>query len=51
MNELNEILKQYGMPSENIEAAANQIAQGYGVCRYLDGVSASADAVAPIRNF
>lgn len=49
MNELNEILKQYGMPSENIEAAANQIAQGYGVCRYLDGVSASADAVAPIK--
>ena len=35
----------YGMPPDNIEKCANQIAQGYGACRYLEGVKDGADAV------
>ena len=42
---LTEILRYYGMPEENIDMAINQIAQGYGACRYLDGVKAGAEAV------
>lgn len=35
----------YGMPPENIEKCANQLAQGYGACRYLEGLKDGADAV------
>lgn len=45
MSTLHKILAHYGMPEENIEAAAEQIAETYGACRYLDGVKAGADAV------
>lgn len=38
-------LRHYGMPEANIEVCAVQIEQGYGACRYLDGVAAGADAV------
>ncbi len=38
-------LRYYGMPEENIEKCATQIMQGYGACRYLDGVSDGAEAV------
>lgn len=38
-------LREFGMPEDNIENCATQIAQGYGVCRYLDGVKAGAEAV------
>lgn len=33
------------MPEENIEIAIEQIAETYGACRYLDGVSDGAEAV------
>lgn len=42
---LTDILRFYGMPEENIDLAINQIAQGYGACRYLDGVKDGAEAV------
>lgn len=42
---LTEILRYYGMPEENIDMAINQIAHGYGACRYLEGVAAGAEAV------
>lgn len=42
---LTDILRYYGMPEENIDMAINQIAQGYGACRYLDGVKDGAEAV------
>ena len=45
MKALTEILKFYGMPEENIDMAINQIAQGYGACRFLEGVKAGAEAV------
>lgn len=45
MNTLEEILGFYGMPKYNIKAAAEQIAETYGACRYLDGVKAGAEAV------
>lgn len=48
MKALTEILKFYGMPDDNIDMAINQIAQGYGACRYLEGVKAGADAVKEI---
>jgi len=38
-------LQYYGMPEENIEAAAMMIAQGYGASRYLEGVADGAEAV------
>lgn len=38
-------LRYFGMPEENIEKCATQIAQGYGACRYLDGVNDGAKAV------
>ena len=41
---LHEILAYYGMPEENIESAITQIAQGYGACRYLEGVAMGAEA-------
>lgn len=44
-NSLTDILRYYGMPEENIDMAITQIAQGYGACRYLDGVTAGAKAV------
>ena len=42
---LTDILRFYGMPEEDIDLAINQIAQGYGACRYLDGVKDGAEAV------
>ena len=45
MKSLTEILRFYGMPEENIDMAINQIAQGYGACRFLEGVKAGAEAV------
>ena len=48
MKALTEILKFYGMPEENIDMAINQIAQGYGACRFLEGVKAGAEAVKEI---
>ena len=41
---LYDILAYYGMPDENIESAITQIAQGYGACRYLEGVASGAEA-------
>ena len=38
-------LRYYGMPEENIEKCVTQIAEGYGACRYLDGVKDGAEAV------
>ena len=38
-------LEHFGMPKENIENCADQIAQGYGVSRYLEGVRVGAEAV------
>lgn len=38
-------LRRYGMPKENIEYCVTEIAQGYGACRYLEGVSDGAEAV------
>lgn len=38
-------LKFFGMPTENIENCATQIAQDYGACRYLEGVQHGAEAV------
>lgn len=49
MSALHEILAYYGMPKYNIEAAAEQIAETYGACRYLDGVKAGADAVKELK--
>ena len=46
MKALTEILKFYGMPEDNIDMAINQIAQGYGACRFLEGVQLGAEAVA-----
>jgi hypothetical protein len=45
MSVLYKILAYYGMPEENIEAAAEQIAETYGANRYLEGVTAGAEAV------
>lgn len=45
MSALKEILAHYGMPKENIDDAITQIAQGYGACRYLEGVNDGAEAV------
>jgi hypothetical protein len=36
------------MPEENIESAVEQIAETYGACRYLDGVTAGAEAVSEL---
>ena len=38
-------LRHFGMPEENIEKCVTQIAQGYGACRYLEGVQHGAEAV------
>lgn len=38
-------LRHFGMPEENIEKCVTQIAQGYGACRYLEGVQIGAEAV------
>lgn len=38
-------LEHFGMPKENIENCADQIAQGYGAIRYLEGVQDGAEAV------
>ena len=38
-------LEHFGMPKENIENCANQIAQGYGASRFLEGVEVGAEAV------
>ena len=46
---LADTLRYYGMPEENIETCINQIAQGYGASRYLDGVANGADAVAEMK--
>jgi hypothetical protein len=48
MKALTEILKFYGMPEDNIDMAITQIAQGYGACRYLEGVKSGAEAVKEI---
>lgn len=48
MKSLTEILKFYGMPEDNIDMAINQIAQGYGACRFLEGVKAGAESVKEI---
>ena len=45
MSALHEILAHYGMPKENIESAVEQIAETYGANRYLEGVTAGAEAV------
>lgn len=42
---LNNILEYYGMPTENIDFAVEQIAETYGANRYLEGVRDGADAV------
>jgi hypothetical protein len=49
MTTLEEILGFYGMPKYNIEAAAEQIAETYGACRYLDGVKVGAEAVNELK--
>ena len=38
-------LEHFGMPKENIDNCITQIAQGYGACRYLDGIQHGAEAV------
>lgn len=38
-------LEYFGMPKENIENCITQIAQGYGACRYLEGVQHGTEAV------
>lgn len=38
-------LEHFGMPKENIDNCITQIAQGYGACRYLEGVQHGAEAV------
>ena len=35
----------FGMPKENIDNCITQIAQGYGACRYLEGIQHGAEAV------
>ena len=50
MKALTEILKFYGMPEDNIDMAINQIAQGYGASRVLEGVSLGAEAVSKSPN-
>lgn len=49
MSVLYKILAYYGMPKQNIESAAEQIAKTYGASRYLDGVKAGADAVKELK--
>ena len=49
MSALHEILGYYGMPKDNIESAAEQIAETYGACRYLDGVKAGAESVNELK--
>lgn len=43
MEKIKKWLRYYGMPQENIDKCATQIAQGYGACRYLDGVNDGAE--------
>ena len=50
MKALTEILRFYGMPEDNIDMAINQIAQGYGACRFLEGVEIGAKAVSGQKN-
>ena len=38
-------LEHFGMPKENIDNCITQIAQGYGACRYLEGIQHGAEAV------
>lgn len=45
MDKIKYWLEYYGMPKENIYVCATMIAQGYGVCRYLDGVKTGAEAI------
>jgi len=44
-NKLEYWLRFYGMSEENIDKCINQIAEGYGACRYLEGVNDGAAAV------
>jgi hypothetical protein len=37
------------MPKENIESVVEQIAETYGANRYLDGVTAGAEAVKELK--
>lgn len=43
-NDIGHWLRAFGMPEENIEGCITQIAQGYGACRYLEGVQHGAEA-------
>lgn len=38
-------LEHFGMPKENIDNCITQIAQGYGACRYFEGIQHGAEAV------
>jgi len=38
-------LEHFGMPKENIDYCITQIAQGYGACRYLEGIQHGAEAI------
>lgn len=38
-------LEYFGMPKGNIDNCITQIAQGYGACRYLEGIQHGAEAV------
>ncbi len=43
-------LRHFGMPEENIDNCITQITQGYGACRFLEGVSLGAEAVVEQMN-
>lgn len=49
MEKIKKWLRYYGMPQENIDKCATQIAQGYGACRYLDGVNDGAEWVNELK--
>lgn len=48
-NRLEYWLRLFGMPEENIDNCITQIAQGYGACRYLEGVAHGAEAVTELN--
>lgn len=45
LENLEVILREYGIPDENVEMCSTHIAQTYGAWRYLDGVADGAEAV------
>lgn len=40
----------FGMPADNVERCATQIAQGYGAIRFLEGVQSGAAAVTELKD-